>query len=81
MMLRSEARGRGFGTEGLRALVDFAFATFEVDEVWIQHAADNMEARRVPIRLGLSHNRDGESGKLTWSAQRHSWPADRSVSG
>jgi RimJ/RimL family protein N-acetyltransferase len=81
MMLRSEARGRGFGTEGLRGLVDFAFATFEVDEVWIQHAPDNMEARRVPVRLGLSHNRERESGKLTWSAQRHSWPADRSVSG
>jgi RimJ/RimL family protein N-acetyltransferase len=81
MMLRSGARGRGFGTEGLRGLVDFAFATFEVDEVWIQHAPDNMEARRVPERLGLSHNKDAESGKLTWSAQRHSWPADRSVSG
>jgi RimJ/RimL family protein N-acetyltransferase len=75
MMLTSAARGRGFGSEGLRALVDFAFATFEVDEVWIQHAADNMEARRVPISLGLTHNRDGDSGKLSWFAQRHSWPA------
>lgn len=81
MMLRSGWRGRGFGSEGLRALVDFAFATFEVDEVWIQHAADNLEARRVPVSLGLSHNRDGESGKLTWSAQRHSWPAGPSVGG
>jgi RimJ/RimL family protein N-acetyltransferase len=76
MMLRPGWRGRGFGSEALRALVDFAFATFEVDEVWIQHAADNLDARRVPVSLGLSHNRDGESGKLTWSAQRHSWPAD-----
>ena len=81
IMLVAEARDRGFGTECLRALVAFAFATFEVDEVWIQHAADNMQARRMSIRVGLSHNNDRESGKLTWSARRHSWPADRSVSG
>ena len=81
MMLRSGARGRGFGTEGLRALVRFAFDTFEVDEVWIQHAAHNRDAHRVPITLGLSHNESGRSGKFIWSARRHSWPPDHPVSG
>ncbi len=76
MMLGGGARGRGFGTEGLRALIDHAFATFAVDEVWIQHAADNMDARRVPVSLGLSHNTDIKSGKLVWSAYRHSWRAE-----
>jgi len=76
MMLAGEARGRGFGREGLRALIDHAFVTFAVDEVWIQHAADNMDARRVPVSLGLSHNTETGSGKLVWSAYRHSWRAE-----
>lgn len=77
MMLGCESRGRGFGREGLSALVSYAFATFPVDEVWIQHAADNSNARRVPISLGLSRNTDAAhndgSGRLIWSAYRESW--------
>jgi hypothetical protein len=57
-------------------LIDHAFATFAVDEVWTQHAADNMGARRLTISLGLSHNTETKSGKLVRSAWRHSWPAD-----
>ena len=79
MMLVGEARGRGFGREGLRALIDHAFVAFAVDEVWIQHAADNMDARRVPVSLGLSHNTEARSGKLVWSAYRHSWRAEAFV--
>ena len=70
MMLLAGARGRGFGREGLRGLIDYALVTFAVDEVWIQHAADNMDARRVPVSLGLSHNTPSGSGKLVWSAYR-----------
>ncbi len=81
MMLGSGARGRGFGKEGLRALIDHAFATFAVDEVWTQHAADNADARRLTISLGLSHNTETGSGKLVRSAWRHSWPADPTSSG
>lgn len=81
MMLGGGARGRGFGKEGLRALIDYAFATFAVDEVWTQHAADNMDARRLTISLGLSHNTETKSGKLVRSAWRHSWPADSTSSG
>jgi RimJ/RimL family protein N-acetyltransferase len=81
MMLGGGARCRGFGKEGLRALIHYAFATFAVDEVWIQHAADNTVARGVPISLGLSHNTETKSGKLVWSAFRHSWPAGPTSSG
>lgn len=77
MMLGSESRGRGFGKEGLSALVTYAFAIFPVDEVWIQHAADNSNAKRVPISLGLSRNTDAAyddgSGRFIWSAHRESW--------
>jgi RimJ/RimL family protein N-acetyltransferase len=81
MMLGCGARGRGFGREGLRALIGHALVTFAVDEVWIQHAADNMEARRVPVSLGMLRNTQTRSGKLVWSAYRHSWQAQPPSSG
>jgi [ribosomal protein S5]-alanine N-acetyltransferase len=81
MMIGAGGRGRGFGMEASRALIEFAFATFEVDEVRIQHAVDNREARRIPIGLGMSHNTDTKSGKLVWSAWRHAWPAAPTSSG
>ncbi len=77
MMLGCGSCGRGFGKEGLSALVTHAFARFPVDEVWIQHAADNSSAKRVPVSLGLSHNTtaayDDGSGRFIWSAYRESW--------
>jgi len=78
MILKSPARGRGYGKEGLFALVTHAFTLFPADEVWIQHATDNSIARRVPISLGLSSSLDTAAyevgpGKCIWSAYRHSW--------
>ena len=77
MMLECESVGHGFGKEGLCALVTYAFAIFPVDEVWIQHAAGNSNAKRVPISLGLSRNTDAAydngSGRFIWSAYRESW--------
>ena len=76
MMLVREGCGRGFGKEATRALVSYAFATFEVDEVWIQHDANSADARRVPVSLGLLQSTAAKPGKSIWSAYRHSWPAD-----
>jgi RimJ/RimL family protein N-acetyltransferase len=77
IMLGRESRGRGFGKEGLSALVTYAFAIFPVEEVWVQHAVGNSNAKRMIISLGLSRNTDAAyddgSGKLIWSAHRDSW--------
>ena len=78
IMLKSESCGRGLGKEGFRALVTHGFAIFPVDEVWVQHAADNSIAQRVPISLGFSRNVDAATGdeapgKRIWSAHRESW--------
>jgi RimJ/RimL family protein N-acetyltransferase len=81
MMLGGGARGRGFGKEGLRALITYAFVAFAVDEVWTQHAPDNREAEGLTASLGLSHNNETKSGKLVRSAHRHSWSADPTSSG
>jgi RimJ/RimL family protein N-acetyltransferase len=78
MILKPESQGRGFGKEGLGALVTHAFAVFPVDEVWIQYAAENRSARGVRIRLGFSHGLDAAAsderpGQCFWSAYRESW--------
>ncbi len=78
MVLNSESRGRGFGKEGLRALVSHAFESYPVDEVWIQHAADHMAASRVPAGVGLLPRADAPAygaapGRCVWSAHRSRW--------
>jgi len=78
MILKPESIGRGFGKEGLGALVTHAFAVFPVDEVWIQYAAENQSARGVRISLGFSDGIDAAAsderpGQCFWSAYRQSW--------
>jgi ribosomal-protein-alanine N-acetyltransferase len=78
MILKPESWGRGFGKEGLGALVTHAFAVFPVDEVWIQYAAENPNARGVRVNLGFSHGTDAAAsderpGQCFWSAYRQSW--------
>jgi RimJ/RimL family protein N-acetyltransferase len=78
IMLESESRGRGFGKEILRALATRAFAAFPLDEVWVQHAADNSSARSLPFSLGFSRNFNtadyGEGpGKCVWCVGRETW--------
>ena len=78
LVLNSESRVRGFGKEGLRALITHAFEIFPVDEVWVQHAADHAIARQLPFRLGLLPAANVpaygvQSGKCVWSTYRESW--------
>ncbi len=86
IVLGSGSRGRGFGTEGLRGLVAYAFAALPVDEVWIQHAIEHLTAWRVPHRLGFSLNTDTSTygvaqGRCVWSAYRRSWRTSPSRAG
>jgi RimJ/RimL family protein N-acetyltransferase len=76
MMLVREGRSRGFGKDGLRALVNYAFATFEVDEVWLQHDVNSAAGGGPPASLGLLKSLGPQPGKTMWSAHRHSWPAE-----
>jgi RimJ/RimL family protein N-acetyltransferase len=74
MVLDSQSRGKGFGKEGLCALITHAFAVFAVDEVWIQHSTENSIAERVPLSLGLERNAEFRvPGMCVWSAYRQSW--------
>ena len=53
----SECRGRGYAVEAARASIDWAFATFEIDE--IIHCIDRENAPSKPSRGGWGAE-DGE---------------------
>ncbi len=48
-------RGKGFGTEAIRLLVDFAFSRLNLHRVELEVFADNDHAIRVYEQLGFRH--------------------------
>jgi Acetyltransferase (GNAT) domain len=86
--LRRDAWGRGFATEGARALVELAFRDFGVLRVWAQTMAVNQRSRRVLERFGLRYVRtfhlewpepiEGtELGEVEYELTRAEWLASR----
>ena len=78
MILKSEARERGFSREGLAALVTMAFSVFPIDEVWVQYSQGHLAAERLVISLGFSPDSDPSPGtespvRRIWSVHRPSW--------
>lgn len=59
--LRQNAWGRGFGTEGSRALIDKGFREFGVERVYAHTMAVNIGSRRVMEKAGLRFVRIFES--------------------
>ncbi|MFI5846079.1 GNAT family N-acetyltransferase [Catenuloplanes sp. NPDC051500] len=55
--LRKEFWGRGYATEGSRALIDRTFAEHDVDRVWAVTMAVNTRSRRVMVKAGLTYVR------------------------
>lgn len=53
--LRREAWGKGYGSEGARALVAQVFGRLGYDRVWAQTMAVNRGSRRVMEKAGLRH--------------------------
>ena len=66
-------QGRGYATEAVRALVDYAFRTLGADVVRAYASADNVPSIRVAENVGMTlverftgHDEDGE-----WSGVRY----------
>jgi shikimate kinase/RimJ/RimL family protein N-acetyltransferase len=55
--LRADAWGKGYATEGSRALIHRAFTELNLDRVWAETMAINTPSRRVLERVGLRHVR------------------------
>ena len=58
--LAAEYWGRGFATEGARAVLDFAFGTIHLAEVVSMTAKCNHRSRRVMERIGMTSTSDDD---------------------
>ena len=68
--LRRQVWGRGFATEGSRALIDKAFAELGVDRVYASTMAVNTASRRVMEKAGLRYVRTFHSTGPSRSRRR-----------
>ncbi len=79
-----EEWGKGYGTDAVRAIVDFGFAELRLERVWLEVATDNPRAIRSYEKVGfvreatLRHDR-WEGGRFTdghvMSILRDEWPS------
>lgn len=65
--LRRDCWGRGFATEALRAIIDFAHEKFGAKVFVADHAADNPASGRVMEKCGMAFDHFGEYSKLDGS--------------
>lgn len=82
--LRKAAWGKGFATEGSRALIYKGFAELGVRRVWAETMAVNLASRRVMEKSGLMHVRTfhlewddplpgTEHGEVEYALERADW--------
>jgi RimJ/RimL family protein N-acetyltransferase len=86
--LRQASWGKGYGTEGSRALVDWAFESLGATRVNAEAMAINAASRRVMEKSGLRFVRTfhadwpvripgDEQGDVEYAITRDEWEADR----
>jgi RimJ/RimL family protein N-acetyltransferase len=88
--LRCDAWGKGYATEGSRALIAKGFTDFEVQRVVASTMAVNTASRRVMEKSGMSLMRafiadwpvfipGDEHGDVEYAISRHEWELHRTV--
>lgn len=86
--LVSSAWGRGYATEGARALIDKGFQAPLVNHIVAETLAVHMASRRVMEKAGMRHTRTfptqwpvrisgDEAGDVEYAISRDEWEADR----
>jgi RimJ/RimL family protein N-acetyltransferase len=84
--LKSSVWGRGYATEGARALLEKGFTELGVERVWAQTMAVNVASRRVLEKAGLRYVRTfhlhfedplpgTEHGEVEYALTRSDWLA------
>jgi RimJ/RimL family protein N-acetyltransferase len=84
--LKRSAWGKGYASEGARALIDTGFRDFGLDRIWGQTMAVNLGSRRVMEKAGLTNVRtfhlewddpiEGvEQGEVEYAVTRAEWLA------
>ena len=78
--IASEFRGKGYAVEAAGAMIDWAFATFEIDEIIHSIDCENSASQAVARRLGAEKGREidlfGHAADI-WLTRRDRWTAQR----
>lgn len=89
-VFREEDRGKGYGTEAVKLLIDYLFESKPVNRLEIRLATENVASERVAIKAGFSiegtHREAAFSkGKLydmhTYAILRREWVANKARHG
>lgn len=78
IMLKSDARSRGYAREGLGGLVKRTFSVFPVSEIWVECSARNLVVEHLFSSSGftlcgeITIDTEDLSQRI-WSAHRSSW--------
>jgi RimJ/RimL family protein N-acetyltransferase len=78
--IASEFRGKGYAVEAAAAMIDWAFATFEIDEIIHCIDCENSASQAVARRLGAEKGREIDLfGHVTdiWVTRRDRWTMQR----
>jgi RimJ/RimL family protein N-acetyltransferase len=76
--IASEFRGKGYAVEAARASIDWAFATFELDQIMHCIDRENLASQAVARRLGAEKEREVDLfGQVAdvWVTRRDAWTA------
>jgi RimJ/RimL family protein N-acetyltransferase len=74
--IAKEFRGRGYAVEAARAAIDWAFATFEIEEIAHCIDCENVASQAVARRLGAEKRRQIELFRHAadlWVTRRDRW--------
>lgn len=69
MIGSAEDRGRGYGSDALRALLGFGFGELRLERIWLDVYATNAGARRIYERVGFVH--EGTLRRAVYREGRH----------
>ena len=61
--------GKGYGTDAVRALVDFGFAELRLERIWLEVGTENLRAKRSYEKAGFTH--EGTFRHDRWEGGRY----------
>jgi RimJ/RimL family protein N-acetyltransferase len=65
----SDEWGKGYGTDAVRALVDFGFAELRLERIWLEVGTENPRAKRSYEKAGFTH--EGTFRHDRWEGGRY----------
>ncbi len=75
VIVKAAARGRGFATESLRAVIEWGFVTLPLEHIWVRCSVHNTIAERLFRTVALTRQPAAgpEPSQVIWSVDRKSW--------